>query len=104
MKFVFAVAFAATISLAAAAAAETITPTTSSAPAASPAADQDDAPAKPKPQSDPNQVVCKAEQVTGSRLGGHRICHTRAEWDQKTQEDRNVINNMQSQVMKGPGE
>ena len=31
---------------------------------------------------DPNQIVCKREEVTGSRLAGARECHTRAEWAQ----------------------
>jgi hypothetical protein len=29
---------------------------------------------------DPNQTVCKREEVTGSRLPAPRECHTRAEW------------------------
>jgi len=29
---------------------------------------------------DPSEVVCKREEVSGSRLGGARVCHTRQEW------------------------
>ena len=29
---------------------------------------------------DPNEVVCKREEVIGTRLGGHKDCHTRADW------------------------
>jgi hypothetical protein len=32
------------------------------------------------PAGDPNQVICKREEVTGSRLEGAKECHTRAEW------------------------
>jgi hypothetical protein len=28
-----------------------------------------------------DQVICKFEGETGSRLGGRRMCHTRAQWD-----------------------
>ena len=31
---------------------------------------------------DPNQTICKREEVTGSRLEGAKECHTRAEWAQ----------------------
>ena len=29
---------------------------------------------------DPNQMICKREEITGSRLEGSKECHTRAEW------------------------
>lgn len=35
-----------------------------------------------KGPGNPDQVICKREEVTGSRLAGHRECHTRAEWAQ----------------------
>jgi cytochrome c5 len=31
---------------------------------------------------DPNQIICKREEVTGSRLEGAKECHSRAEWAQ----------------------
>jgi hypothetical protein len=52
------------------------------APAASPAqAEQPAKAAKPK-------LVCRTEQVTGSLLGGHRVCHTQQEWDVLAREGR----------------
>jgi len=33
-----------------------------------------------QPAGDPNQVICKHDDVTGSRLEGAKECHTRAEW------------------------
>lgn len=44
----------------------------SGAPAASP-------PAKPDPQE---RVICREEEVTGTLLGGKRVCHTKRQWDQ----------------------
>ena len=35
-----------------------------------------------QPVADPNQIVCKHDEVTGSRLSGSKVCHTRAEWVQ----------------------
>ena len=37
---------------------------------------------------DPDQVICKRQKVTGSRLAGQRICKTRREWDQQAAEAR----------------
>ena len=33
-------------------------------------------------QDSANQIVCKREEVTGSRMPGPKECHTRAEWSQ----------------------
>jgi hypothetical protein len=33
-----------------------------------------------QPAGDPNVVICKREDVTGSRLSAAKECHTRAEW------------------------
>jgi hypothetical protein len=35
--------------------------------------------AKPDPQ---DRVICREEEVTGSILGGKRVCHTQREWDE----------------------
>lgn len=47
------------------------------------------APANPAPSSPAPAVasarpkmICKQEGATGSLLGGQRVCHTRAEWDE----------------------
>ncbi len=51
-------------------------------PAAPPAATQP-APAQAAPKGqDPNQVICKRDGEIGSRLGGDKECHTRAQWEQ----------------------
>jgi hypothetical protein len=33
-------------------------------------------------KGDPNQIVCEREDKIGTRLGGDKVCHTIAEWNQ----------------------
>lgn len=42
---------------------------------------------KRKPR-DPNEQVCKNEEVLGSRLAVRRVCMSRSEWAQRQFEDR----------------
>src|SRR4051794_33322746 len=49
----------------------------------------------PKPPRDPNEKVCETVTVVGSRLGGKKICATRAEWAEKRKQDRDVIDQAQ---------
>ena len=51
---------------------------------------------KTPPAHDENEVVCKREDVTGSRLGGRKVCHTRLEWEQMTEDARRALDNRQS--------
>ena len=30
---------------------------------------------------DPNRIICRYEEEIGTRLGGHKTCHTWAEWE-----------------------
>lgn len=63
------------------------------APAAPAAATAPAAPAAPtapatsvasaKPGKDPNRVICKTEEVTGSRLGSNKVCLTAAGWRER---------------------
>lgn len=39
-----------------------------------------------------DKVVCRKEQETGSLLGGHKTCHTQAQWDQMAQDARDTTN------------
>ena len=103
MKLVLPLAFAAAMTLSTAAFAENPDPATNAGGQPEAKADDSGKPDKPKPSYDPNETVCKTSQVTGSRLGAHRVCRTRAEWDHQTREDRSTISNMQSQILKGPG-
>ena len=47
-----------------------------------------------KGSKDPNRVVCVTEEVTGSRLGTVKTCHTNAEWTQYQREMRNTVDRM----------
>lgn len=58
--------------------------------AAAPAQD-----AKPSEPRDPNERVCEKITVVGSRLATKRYCATRAEWEDKKRQDREVTDRMQ---------
>ena len=55
------------------------------------------APAGKKKTSDPNEVVCRKEDVLGSRLQTKKVCKTRAEWADETRENRGNIERPQVQ-------
>ena len=57
-------------------------PATSATAAAPAAAAAPATPAKPAKPSRDDQVICKTETPTGSRLGGKTTCLKRREWDQ----------------------
>jgi hypothetical protein len=43
---------------------------------------------------DPNKMICKSEIATGSRLGGHKVCRTRAEWADIARDARDQLDNV----------
>ena len=46
------------------------------------------APSEP-PKLDPrDEVVCVRQDMTGSRLQAHKVCHTRRQWDQLSADER----------------
>ncbi len=45
---------------------------------------------------DPNEVVCKRQEESGTRLGGTKICHTRQEWSDIAIAARTSVNDMQT--------
>jgi hypothetical protein len=47
------------------------------------------------PRVDPQAIVCKREDETGSRLGGAKVCHTRAEWAAQAAEAHEQMNRIQ---------
>ena len=51
--------------------------------------------------NDPNRMVCKKSQVTGSRLGKKKICMTAAQWEVQRQADREALERSQSGRWKG---
>ncbi len=50
---------------------------------------------------DPNQVICKRQEETGSRLGGAKICHTRREWADIAAAARMSVGDMQTKANMG---
>jgi cytochrome c5 len=48
-----------------------------------------------KNSHDPNTVICKREEEIGSRLGGTKTCHTRADWDQMARDSAAAMENRQ---------
>jgi hypothetical protein len=55
------------------------------------------APAKPKGGGkDPDQqVICRTQEEIGSRLGGKRICMTKAQWAAQAQDARDTMDTAQ---------
>jgi hypothetical protein len=49
-------------------------------------------------KGDPNQVVCQREDKIGTRLGGEKVCHTVAEWNQIHEGNRENAERMQMGV------
>jgi hypothetical protein len=45
--------------------------------------------------TDPNQVICKREANSESRLGGTKVCHTRQEWADMSAAARTSVDSMQ---------
>jgi hypothetical protein len=50
-----------------------------------------------KKLKDPNEKVCETHQVLGSRLAVRRVCATRAEWEERRQRERDIIERTQVQ-------
>ena len=47
-------------------------------------------------KADPNHIVCKTQPRKGTRFRD-KICHTRAEWDQITEENKRAASEMVTQ-------
>jgi invasion protein IalB len=50
------------------------------------------APAK----TDADKIVCKKQEVIGSRLGAKKVCLTVSEWDERAKNDRERTEHVQS--------
>lgn len=75
-------------------------PNAAPAPAATssqPAAVQTAA-AKPDPG---DKVICKEEEETGSRLGAHRVCHTKRDWERISRDAGDMVD--QATKARDPG-
>ena len=51
---------------------------------------------------DPNQRICRSMGETGSRLGGQRICMTRAEWEAQKRDTQTAIERAQTNRVHRP--
>ena len=45
---------------------------------------------------DPNEMICKKEEVLGSRLQSRKVCLTRAQWAEQRQLDRQNVEKSQT--------
>ena len=54
---------------------------------------------------DPNVQICKWTETIGSRLDRHKICMTRAQWDQQSRDSQDQINDTERRAdqMSPPG-
>jgi hypothetical protein len=64
-------------------------------PTAVPAQAKADKPAV-DPRIDPQAIVCKREDATGTRLGAVKVCHTRAQWAAQSMDSRQQAEHMQN--------
>jgi invasion protein IalB len=71
--------------LAAPAAAQNAAPAQSAAPAAS------------TDKNDPNRIICERQEEIGTRLGGKKVCKTKAQWDEERQQERDALDKFQRQ-------
>ena len=46
---------------------------------------------------DPNEVICKSVEVSGSHLGGKRTCRTREAWEEMTRNGREQADSIRMQ-------
>lgn len=52
--------------------------------------------AKNKKQSDPNRLICKSEEMVGSRLQTKKTCLTAMQWDQLQRDQRMTVERVQA--------
>jgi hypothetical protein len=48
-------------------------------------------------KDDPDRIICKAPEATGSRLPSARQCKSKREWDEQSQRDRAALEKNQVQ-------
>jgi hypothetical protein len=51
---------------------------------------------------DPNKILCERQEEIGSRLGGKKVCHTAAEWQELHRQNREQVDDWQ-QKLTSPG-
>jgi len=51
----------------------------------------------------PNDLICREVEVSGSRLDQRRICMTRLQWDEQRRDAREAVERAQTQQMNPKG-
>lgn len=51
---------------------------------------------------DPNRMICEKQEEIGSRLGGKKVCHTAAEWQELRRQNREQIDDWQQRLTANP--
>lgn len=54
-------------------------------------------PAKPKTTRG-QERICETIVLTGSRLAARKFCGTRAEWEDRRQQDKDMVNQIQTRI------
>ena len=54
--------------------------------------------AKPANKSDLERVVCKQEETIGTRLGGHKVCMTVAQWQERQRDVQDQMNHIEENI------
>ncbi|WP_419826561.1 hypothetical protein [Sphingomonas sp.] len=44
-----------------------------------------------------SKLVCQTMETLGTRLGGHKVCKTRAQWREDAKDDRQALDRVQTQ-------
>jgi hypothetical protein len=47
-------------------------------------------------KDDPDRIICKSQQVTGSAIPSKRVCHTKREWDDISEQSREAMDRSRS--------
>ncbi len=45
-----------------------------------------------------HKMICKQEDEVGTRLGGHKVCMTRAQWRESTLEEHDALKHAQDNL------
>ena len=57
----------------------------------------DDAKPTAKAKADPDALICKKQETTGTRLGAKRVCYTRDDWMKVNAYARAAVDHIQQQ-------
>lgn len=50
-----------------------------------------------KSKGDPDEMICERQKVLGSRLAKRKVCMTRAQWEERRRDDRDLVHRSQTQ-------